>query len=736
MLPDRDFAGHLESLLRFRIARSVLYLHLLWTSATYAQRTSTSFGPTIDLSLGYTPIGLVRSTSQSEVVVLAHESPTMFCYTVAPNGAFIQSDLINLSNPSKEITVEYNQREEVVRFGLLSTDGEVVSIIHKAKGGFEEKTVPVSTPSQKVAFGDINSDKRMDLLLFGKKRTGVTPMLKQKNGNYADGPVRLPDLSISDLRCIDLNGDNISDLLVLNWVSNQLALFYGIGHGVFSEQVGVTLEGEPTSIAISPVTKDRTLRIAVAIPEEKLVSMFRCNAAGEIEPTGSLRFASAPVQIKFAAINKDKELDLVVTAEQSVYVFLGESNSRLGPPTPFGAGKQIVSCEVMDLDGDHKNDLVLIDRASKRIAGYANSDRSGTIDWPATYGVGDSPKAIAALDVNDDGLLDVVVANSGSSSLSVLLNRGEGRFAGQQIISVSDQPFSVKSAGRSSKGTRTILTSLTSADRVSIVRIGDDISTSGVFTLPTGPNPYIVRANQDSVSGHLEFLTRYTNPRDASLSLSFFRQITGGQLIERNIRASLTGQITALTIDDFFGTGKYELVFVTHDKGKRQSALSLAFSTEEFDFKTVKSVMSFADSTASVHALLSGYIDDDRYKDLLLIMSRPRTAMGIVYGKEGGMFKDSLYVLRNVEPLNEDAVLLRDVDNDGHTDLTWIDSGKNAVMTIYGRGNRKFDSAVTVAPARGVTAIEIASIKFPDVQDLILANGSKGSVSIMFDPFR
>jgi hypothetical protein len=660
----------------------------------------------------------------------------LFFYTLAPDGAFLQSDLITVSNASKEIAAEHNYREEVIGFGLLSTGGDLVTVIQRVDGKFEEKTISVSTPSQRIAYGDINSDRRTDVLLFGKKRTGITPLLKQKDGKYAAGPMTFPDLSISDLRCTDLNGDGITDLLVLNWLSNQLALFYGIGHGVFSEQVGITLPGEPTDISISPVTKDRTVRIAVSIPEEKLVSMFRCNATGEIEPTGNLRFASAPSHAQFADINKDKELDLVVTAEEGVYVFLGESGMRLGPPTPFGAGKQIVSSDVTDLDGDSKSDLVLIDRASRRLVAYANAEWSGTIDWPATYGVGNSPNAIAALDVNDDGLLDIVVANSRSSSLSVLMNRGGGRLAGQQVVPVSEQPFSVKTVGRSSHRPHTILTSLASSDKISIVRISDDVTASGVFTLPTGSNPYIVLAKQDSISGHLELLTRYSNSSDGSLSLSFFRQITGGQLIERNIRASLTGRITALTVDDFSGSDQYELVFVTHDKTTKQSTLSVAVPTQGFDFKTVKQILSFADSTASVHSLISGYVDDDHYKDIILIMSQPRNAFGIVYGKEGGTFRDSLEILRNVHPLNEDAVLLRDVDNDGRMDLTWIDAGKNAVITMYGQGNRKFDSPVSICPANRVTAIQIASIKFPNIQDLILANGSKGSVTVMFDPFR
>jgi hypothetical protein len=163
--------------------------------------------------------------------------------------------------------------------------------------------------------------------------------------------------------------------------------------------------------------------------------------------------------------------------------------------------------------------------------------------------------------------------------------------------------------------------------------------------------------------------------------------------------------------------------------------LSIAFSTQGFDFKTVKPLFSFPDSTASVHSILSGYIDNDPYKDLVLLMAAPRNAFGLVYGKGGGAFRDTMEIIRGAQPLNEDAVLIRDVNADGHADLTWIDVGKNAVVTAYGRGRRKFDTPVTLCSANGVSAIRIAAMKVPDIQDLILTNGLKGSITIMFDPF-
>jgi len=734
--PDLGFVHQFESFCWLRITRNVLYLQLLCASATYSQRTSISFGPMVDQSLGYTPHGLVRSPFSSEVAVLAEEAPRVHFYMLTSSGSLVQTDLLSLSKQCREIVAQPQIAKGQAELALLSADGASAFVVRKVNGVFSETALDPRTASQRLAYGDINNDKKLDLLFFGRKRAGISSLIRKKDGNYAEGSLLFPDLSISGLQCADLNGDGITDIFVLDWLTNQLELFYGIGRGVFSEQVEITLPGEPGDIAISPVTKERTLRIAVSLPEENLVATFSCNTMGEIEPTGTLTLPSSPIHVQFANINTDPNIDILVTTEQAIFVFLGKSNLQFAPPESFGAGSGTVACEVTDLDGDRNADLVMIDRERKRLVAYGNADWSGSVEWPATYGVGVSPSAIAVLDANEDGLLDVAVANSVSSSLSLLLNRGEGRLDGQQIVPIGAKPVSVRALRWRPGLEHTILTTHALVEKISIVSFSGDMNTMNVSAIPTGSNPHIVFANQDSMSGQFEVLARHGSSKDASLSLSLFRQISAGQFVEQSLRASLPGRITALTIDSYSGSGNYELFFITHEKAMRQSALSVAFSEQGFDFKAVKSLFSFSDSTASVHSILSGYVDDDPYKDLVLLISAPRNAFGLVYGKGEGVFRDTMEIIRGAQPLNEDAVLIRDVNGNGHIDLTWIDVGRNAVVTAYGRGHRKFDPPVKLCSASGVTAIQIAALKVPTIQDLILTNGSKGSVTIMFDPFR
>ena len=730
-----DLAEQFDLFLRTRIARNVIYLQLLCTGATYPQRASSSFGPLTDLALGYTPVGLAWLPSSGQIAVLGQENPTVYLYSLNSSASIIQTNEVSLSMNATDIVAPPGGTVAPEEFALLVADEEHILVMQKAGETYHETSLELPTRSQRVAYGDINSDRRDDLLLFGKRRSGVSTLLRQKDGQYAKGVLLFPDFSVSSIQCVDLNGDGITDVFMVNWLSNQIDLFYGIGQGVFSEQVEVPLPGEPDDIAVSPVTSERTVRIAVTIPDQNLVSTFRCNSTGEMVPTGSLKIPVPPLHVHFADLNGDQEPDLVVTTSRAAYVFLARGSAQFGQATAFGPGNDIRVCEEEDLDDDHKTDLMLIDRASRRLVVVGNSDWSGRVHWPATYATGIFPAGAAVADVNGDGLPDIAIANFGSGTLSVLLNRGNGLFEGQKTISISEKPVAVATVNAPPLATHTLLTSHASVDKINIVRFTNDVIHGEVAAVPTGPGPYIVFAKRDSLSSQLEMLVRNTNRDNGSQSLSMFQQIGSGHLLEKSLRASLPGRITALTVGDYSGSGKYELIFVTYDRIARQSVLSIAFSDQEFDFRTVKTLFSFPDSTGSVHSIISGFVDDDLHKDLVLVMSPPRSALGVVYGKGEGAFRDSVETLRDVHPLNGDDVLVKDVNGDGFSDLTWIDTERKAVVTAFGKGHHRFDSPVMICPANHITSIQVASMKVPSIQDLILLDGPRGSASVVFGPF-
>src|SRR5262249_8769627 len=126
------------------------------------------------------------------------------------------------------------------------------------------------------------------------------------------------------------------------------------------------------------------------------------------------------------------------------------------------------------------------------------NDGAGNFGSNATYQVDSGPYDVIAADVNHDGKLDLISANSGTSydgdTLTVLTNNGDGTFTFSASLTVGNEPFSVAAADVNGDG-HTDLISANYRDGNLTVLTNDG---TGVFGFSTnymaGKNPLYVTA--------------------------------------------------------------------------------------------------------------------------------------------------------------------------------------------------------------------------------------------------
>ena len=707
-------------------------LNMLWLQVVYSQRLYTSFGHVAERALPFTPAGLAlrqRPGHRPDIAVLSQAPPALHLFTLDETGDVRSSGNAPLQEELDDLIAGGTPGTPV--FLALGPEGTSVVIIGDAKGKFTETAIPLAVRSQRIAMADIDGDGRKDILLYGRNRPGVSTLLAKPDGAYVPGPELFSDISVSDMRTADINGDGIPDVLLCDWLSNRLVLFYGIGRLVFSEQVTTDLPGEPEALAWTWLEKRRSLGIAVATPAQGKILFLRASPAGDVQIEATMDVPGHPRGLQFASLNDDAFPDLVAPADEGTIVSMGAGPFSFTPPTLLGPGAFAAGWALADMEGDGKIDFVAAERNTKRLVLLANAAGRGAARWPATYAAGNSPRGVIAADLDGDGLTDIAVANAGSSSITMLFNRGEGRFAGGVTALVAERPSALAFTPGSAVAPGAIVSSHTATEMVGVLPAADLPRSASFITIPTGARPHVLESRLDSAS--LRIILRYRGEERNTVSLSVFEQIGGGQFLERSMRFGQGERIEAATMGP--ARGAYTVAFVTSSPARGTSTLQCADVTNSFTVGRITPVLTFPDSTASASGVLPAALRQGGGGDYIVVMGKPVNALLLAYRQPDGSFRSDPEWIRNVSVTGNDDVVVEDVDGDGRPDITLRDEASGSILTYYG-GALGFGSPSRVAGARGVGGFAVGHILSARGMDLVLTNEEDGTISILPDPFR
>jgi len=168
---------------------------------------------------------------------------------------------------------------------------------------------------------------------------------------------------------------------------------------------------------------------------------------------------------------------------------------------PVGAGPaQLI---VADFNGDHIPDLATVNSGSNTVSILINKG-DGTFRPQLEFATGPGPVGLAAVDWNKDGKMDLVVVNSGADadhSVSILLGNGDGTFQPHQDIAGAPSANSIAVGDFNHDGNPDIATSSNNPVNAVHVSLGNGHGgvsaqkvTTGFGAVATDPgaNPFLL----------------------------------------------------------------------------------------------------------------------------------------------------------------------------------------------------------------------------------------------------
>lgn len=252
-----------------------------------------------------------------------------------------------------------------------------------------------------------------------------------------------------------LNDDDFADLAVVGSASGELYILTNNAEGVgaavtFTVSQTISVPLEPIRVVVLDFDDDQDNDLAVNSRATDVITIYPNDGSGNFvvaEAVTLTLVGMSPFGLIAADVDGNGSDDLLTTNEDSGDIslflddnngasFLSEERFSVGTGTPIPTGVR-----VGDLDGDGDNDLVAANSGSDSLTVLLQNAAGQFVDPfagsnPAKLVTGVEPRNVVVVDLDGDGTTDLVSTDQGSNELSF--------FSGVQIVPEEDcQPDGV-----------------------------------------------------------------------------------------------------------------------------------------------------------------------------------------------------------------------------------------------------------------------------------------------------
>lgn len=282
-------------------------------------------------------------------------------------------------------------------------------------------------PTAAVALADVDLDGDLDLV--AGHLDGFSTWLGDGSGTLGE-PFGEDSDPIGAIAIATVDDDEWPDLVAAHPQHDRVSVRMGVGDGSFGVPIEIAVDGDgtmgnasPRGVAVSDLDGDGDTDVAVVSELDAALRIFFQDGGG-FDVMSELDGGGTPVAIAIGSLTEGPGPDLAIAnfAGASVALFEHAGGTTWDPGASLAVGAGPRGLAALDLDEDGATDLVTADAEG----GTASILLRAGPDFAAALvlAVGAQPRAIAAGDFDNDGHVDVALALETQNAIGVLLRDG------------------------------------------------------------------------------------------------------------------------------------------------------------------------------------------------------------------------------------------------------------------------------------------------------------------------
>jgi hypothetical protein len=348
-------------------------------------------------------------------------------------------------------------------------------------------TYPAAVSPGTVAAGHIVSASSVPDIAIGDQNgssSTVTVLLNSGTGTFTAQPTLALPGSPYSIAIADL-GNGTGDIVVACslGLTGKVCVFIGNGDGTFKTRVDYPIADSPFAMRVTDVTGDGHPDVLLGCSGSIQFLKGNWDANGTLTTAVAVSTGSAECSsLAVGYLDNDTKADIAAMLNGRPFTLTGNGDGTFQSPvacsmTAVGG----LSIGIGDFRGHGQKDIAITDTGTSTIHIFLNQG-NGVFGPYTDYPVGHYPKSLNPVDLNGDGNLDLVFVNYYDGTIGYLQGNGDGTFQPMIAYTTGGGPY-IDAAGDFNGDTKLDLVTSNAAGTVTVLLQGSGTAPAAVANL-------------------------------------------------------------------------------------------------------------------------------------------------------------------------------------------------------------------------------------------------------------